>query len=233
MASMNQLRILNFVETRWLWHRVSSLTMVSRKRFVDNLLLMKYYLQRLSGAPGCYVECGTWAGGMSFAAMRALPEIKEWHFFDSFEGLPQATAIDGSRAVERQRKGEMLHDNNTADYTAFKANLERFGRPDQSASIHKGWFEDTLPGFRPKAPISVLRMDGDWYDSTMTILENLFDQVTVGGLIIIDDYYDYEGCSRAIHDFLSKRRSLQKIYRSAHGVAYIVKHREDEVSASE
>ncbi len=49
-------------------------------------------------------------------------------------------------------------------------------------------------------------MDGDWYESTRDILENLFDQVVPGGAIQIDDYGHWEGCKKAVHEFADKRR---------------------------
>src|SRR5262249_61300972 len=73
--------------------------------------------------------------------------------------------------------------------------------------IVKGWFEETLPAFRSRlGPIAILRIDGDWYASVRCCLDNLFDQVVEGGLVIIDDYYAYEGCRLAVHEFFGERR---------------------------
>ena len=70
----------------------------------------------------------------------------------------------------------------------------------------------------------MLRLDGDWYESTICILENLYDKVAANGLILIDDYYDWDGCSRAVHDFLSDQKLPERIRQSRYGgVAYIVK----------
>jgi hypothetical protein len=60
----------------------------------------------------------------------------------------------------------------------------------------------------------------------MTILRHLFDQVADGGIILIDDYYHWEGCSRAVHDFLSERKATERIEESPnHRVAYLVRQR--------
>jgi hypothetical protein len=74
----------------------------------------------------------------------------------------------------------------------------------KNVTITKGWFSDTLPGFPWNAPIALLRLDGDWFDSTMTCLESLYQHVSPNGLIIIDDYYFWDGCTRAVHHFLDK-----------------------------
>ncbi|HEY4797855.1 MAG TPA: TylF/MycF/NovP-related O-methyltransferase, partial [Bacteroidia bacterium] len=81
----------------------------------------------------------------------------------------------------------------------------------------------SLPNFHCNERISILRLDGDWYDSTMDCLTNLYDEVQVGGVIIIDDYYTWDGCSRAVHDFLSKRNLVVKVKQNESGVCYIVK----------
>ena len=68
----------------------------------------------------------------------------------------------------------------------------------------RGWFEETLRDFAPPSPIAVLRLDGDWYESTTVALEALFRHVAPDGIVIVDDYYAWDGCSRAVHDFLSR-----------------------------
>jgi O-methyltransferase len=53
--------------------------------------------------------------------------------------------------------------------------------------IVKGWVNDTLPSFVPPCPIAILRLDGDWYESTLLALETLFKYVAHDGIVIIDD----------------------------------------------
>lgn len=163
---------------------------------------------------------------MAFALTELCPTIGEVHFFDSFEGLPQAGPLDGQKALHDQAEGKLWHNNNTASIDDFMTGLAPLEDSGRRIEAHKGWFADTLPGFAPDKPISVLRLDGDWYESTMCVLDNLFDKVMPGGVILIDDYYDWEGCSRAVHDFLSRRKATETIRQSRFGgVAYIVKAR--------
>jgi hypothetical protein len=66
--------------------------------------------------------------------------------------------------------------------------------------FHTGWFQDTIP----KADINdiaLLRLDGDWYESTKICLENLYQKVVEGGYIIIDDYGTFSGCAQAVDEF--------------------------------
>lgn len=68
----------------------------------------------------------------------------------------------------------------------------------------------------------MLRMDADWYASSMDILNNLFVVVNPGGLVVIDDYYAWDGCSRAVHDFLSRGQYAERINQHK-GVCFIEK----------
>ena len=207
-----------------LWRKYAGRTMIARKAFIGNLFLADYYRGRNGLDRGSFVECGTWRGGMAFALTELCPDIAECHFFDSFEGLPQAGPLDGEKANREQAEGLLWHDNNTAAFDDFMTGMAFLGRPGRRMEAHKGWFTDTLPGFSPERPISLLRLDGDWYDSTLCILDNLFDKVMPGGLILIDDYYDWEGCSRAVHDFLSGRKAVECIRQSRYGgVAYMIR----------
>lgn len=92
--------IADYPRAMYLWSKLHNLTMAPRKRFLDNLFLASYVLKKNALHDGCYVECGTWAGGMSFALMNICRSISEYHFFDSYEGLPPATELDGKDAIE-------------------------------------------------------------------------------------------------------------------------------------
>ena len=160
---------------------------------------------------------------MAFSLTELFSEITECHF-DLFEGLPPAGEWDGEKAQREQADGKLWHNNNTAAIDDFLAGMRPLENSGRQLQAHKGWFEETLPTFSPDKEISVLRLDGDWYESTICILENLYDKVAANGLILIDDYYDWDGCSRAVHDFLSDQKLPERIRQSRFGgVAYIVK----------
>ncbi len=213
-------RKFNALRWRALYRRYGAKSMLGRRLFTENLAVAQYHLESHDLPAGCYVECGTWAGGLSFSMMQLLEGIAEWHFFDSFEGLPEPGALDGNQA---KQGSAIWHNNNTADYAAFMRGLSEIDARGARVEVHRGWFEQTTPHFESDHPISVLRLDGDWYASTMTCLEALFDKVSPGGLIIIDDYDDWVGCRRAVHDFLSERQASERIMRSRRGVVYLTK----------
>jgi predicted O-methyltransferase YrrM len=83
-------------------------------------------------------------------------------------------------------------------------NFRRFGLLDEQVVFVKGWFKDTMPTL-PAEKIAILRLDGDMYESTIQPLESLYDRVSPGGWIIVDDYAIIPACKAAVTDFLAKR----------------------------
>ncbi len=93
-----------------------------------------------------------------------------------------------------------------------RKNFERFGLLDSNVKFLKGWFSDTLPSASIEQ-IAVLRLDGDYYSSTMDALTALYDRVEVGGYVIIDDYGDFISCRRAVDEFLQSRHLSPSIVK--------------------
>jgi O-methyltransferase len=190
--------------------------------FCENLLLMDFIGQNVNGD---FVECGTWKGGMSCAMMAVGGSSRQYHFFDSFEGLPDAQDIDGPLALQYQLNTDspLYHDNCRADYDEFLQLIYAQEVPRANIHVYKGWFEQTLLQY-PESPIAVLRLDGDWYESTMNCLQHLFAHVVEGGIVVLDDYDAWDGCARATHDFLSQRQLNYRISRTPlSNIAYIQK----------
>jgi O-methyltransferase len=200
--------------------RFADYTMVLQPAFRHNLELARSYRH----VKGIVVECGVWRGGMSAALATVLGPGRTYYLFDSFEGLPAPKDIDGAKArdwAEGKDGDSYFYDNCRAQQETAAEAMRLAGV--QNAHLVKGWFENTLPHFNPPEPIAILRLDGDWYDSTMCCLTHLYDKVAPGGLIVIDDYHIWEGCTRAVHDFLSQRKLKEPVRQFNNVLAYIVK----------
>jgi hypothetical protein len=194
--------------------KVEPFTMVPTESLIDLARLVRAVLAR--DIPGDFVECGVWRGGASFLMADLLRQAgvrgrKAW-LFDSFEGLPPPDAIDGSAALA------YAHDPNGPKFDNCRATLEEVQGYAAELSLMpytefvKGWFDQTLPAQRGRiGPIALLRIDGDWYSSVRCCLDNLYDQVVDGGFVVLDDYYTYDGCAIAVHEFLGERRLAHRI----------------------
>ena len=195
--------------------------MIKYRQFVENLMIASEAARRLSNDDAAIVECGTWQGGMAGALIGMCGVEKRYIFLDSFEGLPPVREIDGQRAVAWQADNQV--DNCRSSIATFHDTVARSGIRAEHVRVVKGFFEDTLPALDPPA-IQILRLDADWYDSTMDCLRAFWDYVVPGGVVIIDDYYAWDGCARAVHDFLSDRQAIERLRQGRlGGVAFIAK----------
>lgn len=200
-----------------IYRRYRNFTMIFPEVYMSNLLLCA----NLAPESGCIVEAGVWRGGMSAGMADMLPG-RVHYLFDSFEGLPPATELDGAGALQWQAdvNGPTYCDNCRAERAYAEQAMTR-ARAKQFHLV-QGWFSETLVDFVPPEPIAILRLDGDWYDSTMQCLASLYPKVMPGGLVIVDDYYTWEGCARALHDYLSKNKIADRIEKWG-GVCYLLK----------
>lgn len=48
-------------------------------------------------------------------------------------------------------------------------------------------------------------LDCDWYESVKVCLDHLYDRVSPGGLIQIDDYGHWKGARKAVNEFFLRR----------------------------
>ena len=201
-----------------LYAKYKEFTMIPIPQFVDNLAMV----DRFKNTPGCIVECGVWRGGMSAAMAEICGRDRKYFLFDSFEGLPPANENDGKDAIDWQknRDSEFYYDNCKAEMKYAKNAMELSGV--KAPELVQGWFNETLHKSNT-GPIAILRLDADWYESTMTCLNEFYPKVSSGGLVLIDDYNFWEGCSKAVHDYLSKNNLSDRIHQTENGVAYIIK----------
>jgi O-methyltransferase len=203
-----------------IFERFNEFTMIPERLYSENLQLCK----ERAPSTGCIVECGVWRGGMSAGIAEILPG-RTHYLFDSFEGLPPAKEIDGEAATKWQEDTDSpRYFNNCKAERSCAEQIMKMSAANQFHLI-QGWFSDTMLNFVPREPIAILRLDGDWYESTIQALISLYPHVMVGGLVIVDDYYTWDGCSRAVHDYFSACKLADRIERTQHGVCYFVKRK--------
>jgi O-methyltransferase len=174
---------------------------------IDRLDNIQYCVETALGdsVPGDLIETGVWRGGACIL-MRAI--LKVWGdttrtvwLADSFEGLPAPNP--GTYPADLGDRHYLWSEVFSVSREEVEANFRRYGLLDEQVRFLEGWFRDTLPN-APFQNLAVLRLDGDMYESTMQALASLYDRLSVGGFVIVDDYY-LEACAKAIHDFRSQR----------------------------
>jgi O-methyltransferase len=190
--------------------------MAPRRFFFSNLRV----IDSLRHLQGCVIECGVWRGGMCAAIAEIMGPDRQYFLFDSFEGLPPPTEKDGEEAERWQKDvtSPTYYNNCCASIEFAEQAMKISGVPNYK--LIKGWFQNTVPQFVPPQPIAILRLDGDWYDSTIVVLDAFYKYLAPGGIVIVDDYYSWDGCSKAVHDFLSMNQLTARI-RQDYGICVI------------
>jgi O-methyltransferase len=201
---------------------------IQRSTMVTHDALLSLFEQavfcELNAIPGSFVECGVWKGGciglMALVNLKYGSSRRHIHLFDAFQEICEPDAsVDGERAVREAR--EWSHEPGSSGRLRPLAGVyDRFGGPGtieqnrellehdvcypaQFLHYHVGWFQDTLPvDAGSVGDIAILRLDGDWYASTKVCLTHLYDRVVKGGFVIIDDYGAYEGCRKAVDEYV-------------------------------
>jgi O-methyltransferase len=156
----------------------------------------------ISGAvPGDIIETGVWRGGTSIfmrGVLKAygIQDRTVW-CADSFRGLPapKPSIYPADANLHLERYSFLA-----VDLATVQRNFSRYGLLDAQVRFLVGWFRDTLPQ-APIGRLSVLRLDGDLYESTIQALNALYPRLSVGGYCIVDDFGGIEACEAAVRDY--------------------------------
>jgi O-methyltransferase len=155
--------------------------------------------------PGDLIECGVWRGGACIL-MRAVlaaygdPDRCVW-VADSFAGVPPPDTEN--YIADENLRLDLLADVLAVSEADVKANFKRYGLLDDRVRFLAGWFKNTLPA-APIEHISLMRLDGDLYESTIQALDSLYPRLSTGGFCIIDDYHAISACRQAVTDYRDK-----------------------------
>jgi hypothetical protein len=211
-------------ELRGLVRQVSDNTMVSYDALTSLARLVRYC--ETNAIDGAFVELGVWRGGclgmMTAANLKFGARRRDVYGFDSFEGLPELNAakdFDGSLESEfavnenaSQGKLRAINALTAPQEAAENLIVRTIGYPAERLQLHKGWFQDTLPGQIDRiGPIAILRFDCDLYDSYRFCLPLVWDRVVPGGFIVIDDWC-LKGCREAVEEFLQSRNERPYLF---------------------
>jgi hypothetical protein len=168
------------------------------------------------GVPGSFAECGVWRGGSVLAMILTLQDLsaadRDIYLYDTFEGMTAPTEHDTSpidppaletwREAERagQRPWQELLGPDVFNEDAVRGLLLGSGYPSDRLHFVPGPVERTLPATAPDE-LALLRLDTDWYASTLHELVHLFPRLKPGGVLILDDYGHWEGARRAVDEY--------------------------------
>lgn len=204
------------------------------KRFIAHYELFRQTID----LPGDIVELGvyrglglmTWANLLEVRCMG--DRAKQVIGFDNWSGFTEFDQKDGA---EEQRVNKVIGGYNGGEFKEILEDAinifdnDRFIPHKPRIILVDGQIEESLPRFvREKAGlrISLLHIDCDLYQPTKVALEELWDRVVKGGVVILDDYgiRPWEGESQAVDEFFAEKNVEIKRFDWSHFPgAYVIK----------
>lgn len=220
-------------QTTRIVNAVNEYTMTSPER-IQALVNAVHYVVA-NNIEGDFVECGVWRGGSMMAAALTLKDLgdqrRSLYLYDTYEGMSAPTAedvgSDGQIAHKKFSNRKLSED--TSDWCRspideVKNNLASTGYPADNMHFIKGKVEDVIPGQMPAGPIAILRLDTDWYESTRHEMVHLYPRLVKNGVLIIDDYGDWQGAKKAIDEYIAEHNLCLLLNRVDHTGRVAIKH---------
>ena len=194
--------INQILENRW--------SMVSHAGLVATAKAVHYVIDNNIG--GDFVECGVWRGGNAILAKsiieRKASQKKVW-LYDTFEGMTEPGERDVHRTTGEGALNQYIKTKTNngsewcySDIEEVKHNFSQANLTSRGLHFVKGDVAKTLAEqLNLPTSISVLRLDTDWYESTLAELNALYPIVSVGGVVLLDDYGTWEGQKVAVDEY--------------------------------
>jgi len=209
------------------WHQVQAqgLTFLRGER-IETLLRQVLRLEA-EGIEGTIIETGCARGGSAILMCLAKDQTRRLEVYDVFEMIPEPSDNDPASVHERYAviKSGKAQGINGSDYYGYETGLydqvaqsfHAFGAPpaDNNTHLIKGLVQDTVRG---DEPVALAHIDVDWYDPVTTCLERIIPRLAPGGVVVIDDYLDWESCRSAVNDYFQRegRSGLAMVETAGH-----------------
>lgn len=149
---------------------------------------------------GDLIETGVWRGGAVMFMKAVLNDLnitnKSVWVADSFQGVPAPKKGYDTDQISNLHTQKIL----TVSKSEVENNFLLYELLDDRVKFIEGWFDETLPD-APIEKLSLLRLDGDLFESTHIALKNLYPKVSIGGFVIIDDFNAFKFCKKAVLDY--------------------------------
>lgn len=207
---------------------------------MDGADAIKYILH--NNIEGAIVECGVESGNFEYIWINELMKnkaLRDIYLYDTFGGLVEPDERDftckdtrifrmSKEEVYNHWKQNIVNEKiNKWCYTPLEKVQQRLnstGYPKDRLHYVVGDVMETLKD-KSTIPekIAILRLDTDWYKSSKYELEQMYDNVVPGGVIIFDDYYLWNGQRTATDEFFLSRKLEYELKRLNAKTAAMIK----------
>ena len=188
---------------------------------MDGADAIKYILA--NNIPGDIIECGVESGNFEYVWIQELMKnntTRDIYLYDTFAGLTAPTehdftcpgariySMDKTQVYNTWKSYSINESTNGWCYTSLQNvqnRLNSTGYPQDKLHYVVGDVMETLKE-KQNIPekIAILRLDTDWYESSKYELEQMYDNVVPGGVIIFDDYYHWNGQREATDSYFKQ-----------------------------
>lgn len=216
--------------------RCAPYTQLDWQRLSNLYSSVKYIVE--NDIPGDLVECGVWKGGacmmMALTLLSCGDRSRKIYLYDTYAGMSkpikdiditfedvdyshgEQSGIDEWKKNQRESYNEWCY----GSIEEVRRNVLSTGIDEGRLVFVRGKVEESIPGNVP-ARISLLRLDTDWYESTLHELIHLYPLLSTYGVLISDDYGFWQGAKKAFDEYFAQIRMHPLLIRDTVGVTTI------------
>lgn len=170
---------------------------------------------------GIFLEAGVAMGGSAIVIAKTKSRERRLSLYDVFEMLPPPAENDDPKSHEVYRNFlagnvsgavDRNYVSHSADLLSFtRENMRRAGVDPEAENIRfvKGLYEETL---QVDEPVAFAHIDCDWYDSVKLCIDRIADRVSPGGIMLFDDYNSFQGCRKAVDEWLPRDARFKVVH---------------------
>lgn len=215
---MDNLKKIEIIKTEQkIFDGFNDFILSSDKKVFGKLLARSLLLNEVKDIPGDIVECGVFKGTgiLTFLKLKnyLMPNThKKVIGFDFFESDALIQTLSGQDKDFMKSLFEERGAKHDKDYCQLlKQRITDFGFLEHEFDLIKGDVSTTTFDFikdKPGFKISLLYIDVDIQKPTFDILQNMWDKVSRGGLVVFDEYAFHSWSESAGADLFFKDKNI-------------------------
>ena len=199
------------ISTSEIWNAENIYHLKTDTSRISQIIYHYEIYKKILNIPGCIIECGVFKGNslIRFLTYRSILEnnfSRDVFGFDIFGKFPNSKNINDKIFIKKWEKEA----NNGISIEELEDNLKE--KKFTNFKLIKGNLLKTIPKFlkqNPNTKISLLHLDLDTYEPTKYALNKFSKMMTKGGIILLDDYSQVYGATKATDDFLKKNKKFK------------------------
>lgn len=174
---------------------------------VSEAMYIIAHLHESTGADGDVCEFGVAQGATSALLANEIRfSAKQLWLFDSFQGLPRPTEKDVlTNDIFDLGSIEKYAGTMASPVDMVKARLQEIDFPKARTRIVPGFIEKTVKSATLPDTVCFAYVDFDFYEPILTTLRFLRQRLSVGGVVVVDDYgFFSSGVKTAVDEFAAE-----------------------------